>query len=136
MGRRTYEWGYRFGIQPGQPSPTYSHMMQYVFSQSMPEFQHEQLRVIRDDPAEFVRRLKAERGGSIYLCGGGQLAGYLCEHGLVDELILKLNPVVFGTGIPVFGDLQRGMALSLLDTKVYQNGVLFLRYRVHPQQEP
>lgn len=136
MGRRTYEWGYRFGIQPGQPSPTYSHMMHYVFSQSMPEFQHAQLRVIRDDPAEFVRRLKAEQGGSIYLCGGGQLAGYLCTHGLVDELILKVNPVVFGTGIPVFGDLQRGMSLALLDAKVYHNGVLFLRYRVHPQQEP
>ena len=130
MGRRTYEWGYQFGVQPGQPAPMYGHMMQYVFSQSMPDYEHEQLRVVRNDPAEFTRRLKAEEGGTIYLCGGGQLAGYLLDHGLVDECILKVNPVIFGCGIPVFGDFKRTTALSLLDAKVYNNGVLFLRYAV------
>lgn len=130
MGSRTYEWGYQFGVQPGQPVPTYNHMMQYVFSQSMPDYQHEQLCVIRDDPAEFVQQLKAQEGGAIYLCGGGQLASSLLDQNLVDELILKLNPVIFGAGIPVFGHLKRTLALSLLDTKVYNNGVTFLHYRV------
>jgi dihydrofolate reductase len=130
MGKNTYEWGYQFGIQPGQPSPTYGHMMQYVFSESMELYEHEQLRVIRDDPAEFVRKLKAQDGKAIYLCGGGQLAGYLLSHHLVDELILKVNPVVFGRGIPVFGDLVDGFSLSLLDTKVYNNGVLYLHYAI------
>jgi len=51
--------------------------MQYVFSQSMPEYNHPQLQVIRQDPAEFMTQLKAKTGGNIYLCGGGQLAGYL-----------------------------------------------------------
>jgi dihydrofolate reductase len=130
MGRRTYEWGYQFGVEPGQPAPTYSHMMQYVFSQTMHQSQHDQLRIIREDPAAFVRDLKSRSGGPIYLCGGGQLAGYLFEHGLVDELILKVNPVLFGTGIPVFGALQCASALTLLDTRVYNNGVVFLRYAV------
>jgi dihydrofolate reductase len=130
MGRNTYEWGYQFGIQPGQPSPTYAHMMQYVFSQSMPPYQHEQLQVIRDDPSAFVRQLKQTDGKAIYLCGGGRLAGYLLDHQLVDELILKVNPVVFGSGIPVFGCLKNGFDLSLLDSKVYNNGVLFLHYAI------
>ena len=134
MGRRTYEWGYQFGVQPGQPAPMYGHMMQYVFSQSMPDYEQEQLRVIRDDPAEFVRQLKTEAGGTIYLCGGGQLAGYLLDHSLVDECILKVNPVIFGGGIPAFGNFKRTIALSLLDTKVYNNGVLFLRYAVATHQ--
>lgn len=134
MGRRTYEWGYQFGVQPGQPVPTYGHMMQYVFSGSMPDYQHEQMQVIRDDPSQFVRQLKASEGGAIYLCGGGQLAGQLLDEGLVDELILKVNPVIFGQGIPVFGDLKRTMSLCLLDTKIYNNGVIFLRYAVAPQQ--
>ncbi|MEL6151887.1 MAG: dihydrofolate reductase family protein [Chloroflexota bacterium] len=130
MGRRTYEWGYQFGIEPGQPVPTYGHMQQYVFSQSMDDYQHEQLHIVRDDPAEFTRQLKASEGGSIYLCGGGSLAGYLLACGLVDEIILKVNPVIFGSGIPVFGALKQTVALSLLDTKLYNNGVIFLRYAV------
>lgn len=130
MGRRTYEWGYQYGVEPGQPVPTYGHMMQYVFSASMPAYEHEQLRVIRDDPAVFVRQLKAEAGGAIYLCGGGALAGYLLEQGLVDEIILKINPVIFGRGIAVFGDLNQQIALTLLDTKVYSNGTIFTHYAV------
>lgn len=130
MGRRTYEWGYQFGVQPGQPVPTYAHMMQYVFSRSLPEYKHEQLRVVRDDPADFVHQLKAESGGAIYLCGGGQFAGYLLQHHLVDELILKINPIAFGCGIPVFGDFQQTVNLSLLDTKVYNNGAVYLHYDV------
>jgi len=131
MGRRTYEWGYQFGIQPGQPVPTYNHMMQYVFSQSMSDYQHEQLHIIKDDPADFVRGLKVEEGGTIYLCGGGRLAGYLLENCLVDELILKVNPVIFGEGISVWSGLKRTIELSLLDSKVYNNGVIFLHYQVN-----
>lgn len=130
MGRKTYEWGYQYGVQPGEPSPTYAHMMQYVFSQSMEPYNHAQLRVIRDDPGDFVRELKAQAGGAIYVCGGGKLAGYLMEQGLVDELILKVNPVVFGRGIPVFGDLDRMLDLSLVNTKIYNNGVLFMHYAI------
>lgn len=130
MGRRTYEWGYQFGVQPGQPSPTYAHMMQFVFSQTMPEYQHEQLQVIRRDPVTFVQQLKTEPGGAIYVCGGGQLAGHLLQHGLVDELILKINPVAFGRGIPVFGNLQHTLNLALLDTKVYNNGVVYMHYNL------
>lgn len=131
MGSKTYMWGYQFGITPGEPVPLYAHMMQYVFSQSMAAYEHTGLRVIRDDPATFTHELKTQAGKDMYLCGGGCLAGYLLKQRLVDEVILKVNPVVFGRGIPVFGDLQEGFDLSLLDTKIYNNGVLFLRYTIN-----
>lgn len=130
MGRRTYEWGYQFGVQAGKPVPTYAHMSQYVFSKTMADSQDAQLQVIRDDPAEIVRKLKAQDGKPIYLCGGGNLAGYLLEQGLVDEVILKVNPVFFGGGIPLFGEVHQTVNLSLLDTKIYNNGVIFLHYAI------
>lgn len=130
MGKNTYEIGYKYGVKPGEPSPTYAHMMQYVFSQSMEPYQHEQLRVIREDAAAFVQQLKAQTGEMIYLCGGGALAGYLLKNELVDELILKVNPVVFGSGIPVFGKTDKAFGLSLVDTKVYASGVVFLHYTI------
>ena len=130
MGKNTYEFGYQYGLQAGQVVPTYGHMMQYVFSQSMEQYQLEQLQVIRDDPAEFVRDLKAQDGGMIYLCGGGALAGYLLKHKLIDTLYLKVNPVLFGEGIPLFGDSKQSVTLNLLDSKVYNNGVMFQRYQI------
>ena len=56
--------------------------------------------VTAEDPVEVVRRLKAEPDGSaIWLCGGGRLAGVLLDE--IDELILKVNPIVLGAGIPL-----------------------------------
>jgi hypothetical protein len=45
---------------------------------------------------------------------------------LVDRLLIKLNPVVFSKGIPVFGDNSTDFALVLLDSKPYNNGVILL----------
>lgn len=130
MGRGTYEWGYQFGLKAGESVPTYAHMAQYVFSKTLADSHDPQLQVIRDDPAETVRGLKAQEGKPIYLCGGGEFAGYLLAQGLVDEVILKVNPVFFGGGIPLFGETLRTINLSLLDTKIYNNGVVFLHYAI------
>lgn len=130
MGRKTYEWGYRFGLEPGQPVPMYAHMQQYVFSQTLPESSHAQLKIIRESPLSFVQHLKNQQGGPIYLCGGGYLAGSLLDVGLIDELILKINPVVFGDGIPLFGTSTRTVNLDFCDLKVYNSGVQFVRYQM------
>jgi len=130
MGRKTYEWGYQFGIEPGHAVPTYAHMKQYVFSQTMPDAKEDQLTVVREDVAAFVAALKQQPGQAIYLCGGGNLAGYLLDCALIDEVILKINPVLFGDGIPLFGKSTRTIALALQDLKVYANGVQFVRYQI------
>lgn len=130
MGKYTYEAGYKHGLEPGQPAPIYGHMMQYVFSRSMEQYQHEQLEVIQNDPAEFVRSLKMQDGTDIYLCGGGQLAAYLMQHKLIDEVILKVSPLIIGQGLALFGKLDCTIQLTLLDTKIYRDGHLFLRYTV------
>jgi dihydrofolate reductase len=130
MGKNTYEWGYQFGLQAGQAVPTYGHMQQYVFSQSMAAYAGPQLQVVRDEPAGFVRGLKTHPGKDIYLCGGGQLAGHLLGHNLVDEVIFKMNPVLFGKGISAFALLATPRPLHLLDVKTYNNGVVLLHYRV------
>lgn len=131
MGRRTYEWGFQFGVAPGQAVPTYGHMQQYVFSHTLQDSQCEQLQVVRQEACEFVKELKTQSGQAIYLCGGGALAGSLMAHGLVDEIILKVNPVLFGEGIPAFGDFKEILPLHLESSKVYANGVMFQHYQVN-----
>jgi dihydrofolate reductase len=94
MGRATYQPA----LTMGMTSP-YSHLEQYVFSRSLPPSDDPQVQVVAGDPVAFVRDLKARPGGDIWLCGGGQLAGHLLDE--VDELVVKLNPLVIGSGVVV-----------------------------------
>lgn len=129
MGRRTYEFGYAFGLEPGQPA--YPHMQHYIFSKSLevPDVS-EKVKVVAEDQLAFIHSLKAGSGPDIYLCGGGVFAGWLLDEGLIDKLRIKLNPTIFGQGIPLFGDSQRTVNLILTDTTVYTSGVLLLDYEI------
>ncbi|QHT70999.1 dihydrofolate reductase [Rhodocytophaga rosea] len=129
MGRRTYEFGYDYGLQKGQPA--YPHMQHYIFSRSLTfDEASQQVHIIDRDEIAFINQLKQTEGTPIYLCGGGDFAGFLLEHQLIDELKIKLNPVLFGKGIPLFGNSKKEVDLLLLDTKVYESGVLLLTYQI------
>lgn len=69
MGRRTYE----IGLKDGVTSP-YSHMKQYLFSQSMRQSPDTNVELVADNAIEFVKALKGEPAKGICLCGGGALA--------------------------------------------------------------
>ena len=83
-------------------------------------------RLVRGDPVEEVRRLKALPGGSIGV-GGAGLAATLIEHDLVDEYGLFVYPVVLGGGTPFFPTSVR-RDLRLAETRAFDGGVVYLRY--------
>lgn len=117
MGRRTYEFGYQYGLEPGQPA--YPHMQHHIFSDSL----------TFDNPADSVHiekhsidRVKEIRDASetdVYLCGGGEFAGWLLDHGLIDQLKIKLNPIIIGEGIPLFGNSATKATLNLLEMESF-----------------
>lgn len=125
MGRSTYKVGLDLGVTNPYPM-----MKAYVFSRSMAESPDPNVTLVSENAAEVVRGLKNEDGKDIYLCGGADLAAQLVSEGLVDEVLVKLNPVLAGSGISMFSDLAQPVKLSLADSKVYDNGVLLLRYQV------
>src|SRR5262245_48702619 len=130
MGRRTYEYGYPFGVVPGQHAPLYRHMRHFIFSRTLRFGPEAQVEVIDQDEVGCVERLKEEGGTDIYLCGGGAFAGFLLDQGLIDRVLIKLNPVVFGRGVRLFGSSGKKACLELVASKVYSNGVLLLHYDV------
>ena len=78
-----------------------------------------------------VRDLKAEdTGKDIWLCGGGNLAGQLIEE--LDELIIKLNPLVLGAGIPLFSQELAVRRFALIESQPREGGVVLLRYGAAP----
>ncbi|MFE9694673.1 dihydrofolate reductase family protein [Micromonospora sp. NPDC005806] len=121
MGRATYDPALKMGVT----SP-YAHLKQYVFARSLPPSDDPQVEIVDGDPVAFVRELKERPGGDIWLCGGGHLAGQLL--GEVDELVVKLNPVVVGSGVPLADRGFEPHRFTLVDTRPFDSGVVVLRY--------
>ncbi|WP_437318914.1 dihydrofolate reductase family protein [Sorangium sp. So ce385] len=128
MGKRTYEWGYPFGLVPGKRA--YPHMEHYIFSRTLRFDEGAEVQVVDRDEVAVVEGLKASPGADIYLCGGGAFAGFLLDHALIDQLVLKLNPIVLGHGVRLFGGSTRKVALALVGSKPYANSAQLLRYDV------
>jgi dihydrofolate reductase len=123
MGRKTYE----VGLQVGIPNP-YPHLRQYLFSKGMTESPHGDVQLVSGDAVAMVKQLKREVGKDIWLCGGSELATRLFPE--IDELILKVNPVLIGTGIPLFRSTVRPTTLEVGVSKNYGNGFRLTHYRV------
>ena len=126
MGRKTYE----VGLAAGQTS--YPNMKNYVFSRTMHASADPNVQVVADNVSEVVKGLKAECQKDIWLCGGGSLAATLLAGNLVDEVVLKVNPLLLGLGIPLTGVLPDYIKLDLMNHKHYENGVMLLQYAVCP----
>ncbi|MGD1848798.1 MAG: dihydrofolate reductase family protein [Salibacteraceae bacterium] len=128
MGRKTYTFGYAYGLQPGEAP--YPNMRNVVFSRSLSLPDGAQVEVVNRSAASFVADLKQNNGGPIWLCGGGDLASQLLSANLIDECWLKLNPILLGKGIPAFGAVEALHSLQLMSTESYTNGVVLLKYAI------
>ncbi|MBO9444154.1 dihydrofolate reductase family protein [Phaeobacter italicus] len=122
MGRKTYEFGYGFGLKPGQ-NP-YPHMRTVVFSGALEVPENADISVCSRASPDEIRKIVRESVGSVYLCGGGDFAGWMLEQGLIDRLILKRAPCVIGSGTTLFGACSRPISMSRIRTETYENGYL------------
>lgn len=77
----------------------------------------------------FEDRLKPDFH-SIWIAGGGAVAGEALRRGLADELRYSILPVVIGEGVRFFEGLDRDVALHLLEVKAYKSGMVALRHSV------
>ena len=124
MGRKTYELSRRLGHS------TNPNKANYVFSRTMKESPDQNVTIVSEQAIELVRALKQETGKAIWLCGGAELATTLLAEHLLDEIILKVNPILFGSGIPLFSREVEQTELELIESKTYRNSYLVLHYRV------
>lgn len=126
MGRRTYEIAYRFGMTPGEPA--YPHMDHYIFSNTLQfDKPSRQVQIVHRD-IDQVHKIKEDAEGDIYLCGGGVFAGWLLQNHLIDVLKIKLNPIVLGSGIPIFSNAPF-VRWRLVDQCSYDDGIQIIEYQ-------
>jgi dihydrofolate reductase len=89
--------------------------------------------VLEGDPVHAVSSLKQELAGEIVVAASFRLARTLIEHDLVDELRLRIYPVVLGAGERIFGDTGDKKPLRLVGSQTVDDGVVFLTYEVVPR---
>lgn len=126
MGRKTYEFGYNHGLKPGQPA--YPNMEHYIFSNSLKfETSDKSVHVEKLDLNK-IKELKESTGGNIYLCGGGEFAGWLLDNGMIDTLKIKLNPIIIGEGVALFGSSVTKASFKLINTEKYDHGLQIIEF--------
>lgn len=124
MGRKTYE----VGLAEGKTNP-YPMLESHVVSRSMEQKDYPEVNIMASNIEETVRKIKASAEKPVWLCGGGEIAGQLCNDGLIDEIWIKLNPIVLGKGIALFGGRTIPGGLALMDQQVLKSGVVVLKYK-------
>ena len=85
--------------------------------------------VIKGDVEAAVRELKAKPGRELQLHGSGDLLRWLLERDFVDELNLRVVPVVVGEGLRLFPEHGQTHALRLVESRSTTSGVTLQTYR-------
>ena len=81
-------------------------------------------------PAEALALAESRQHDTLVLTGGGELNNAFLQQGLVDEILLAIEPVLVGKGIRVFGSSDLNMQLSLQTVRQLEEGILLLHYQV------
>jgi dihydrofolate reductase len=84
--------------------------------------------VISGDIPGAVRRLKEQPGKGILVFGSSTLCVSLLQEGLIDELQIVINPVLFGAGTTLFQGLSAKTPLTLKETRRFKSGAVMLIY--------
>jgi len=131
MGRTTYEFGYKFGMKPGDLA--YPHMEHYIFSDNLEFETKAEALHLRKLNLDHIYALRNQEGSDIYLCGGGQFAGWLLEHEQITHLKLKLNPFISGKGVKLFESSTKFYKTELIDSNLYDDGLQIMTYKLNYQ---
>jgi dihydrofolate reductase len=132
FGRRTYDmWS---GFWPKAPSSPFADGLnaakKYVTTHRPESLEWGPFEGIGPDLIEGIRRIKAQDGPDIILSGSSTLTSPLLEHGLADELILIVYPVLLGTGKRVFAEGTPPRTFELINTQTTPTGIILSHYRV------
>jgi dihydrofolate reductase len=130
LGRRSYEWfAARWPCRGGALADRLNRLPKYVVSSSLQDPAWNNSTVLKGDVVPAVSRLKHELNGDIVVLASARLVHSLMEHDLVDELRLKIFPVVLGAGERLFGETSDKKPMRLVATRVVEGDVTFLTYQ-------
>jgi dihydrofolate reductase len=132
LGRRTYDaWS---GFWPKAPSSPMADGLnaakKYVVTHRPESLEWGPFEGLGPDIVEGIRRTKSQDGPDLVLWGSSTLTSMLLEHGLADEVLLVVYPVLLGTGKRFFAEGTPPRSFELINTKTTSSGVVLSSYKV------
>ena len=129
LGRRSYDFfGMRWRSRNGELADRLNSMPKYVVSSTLEDPDWNNTTVLKGDVVEEVSKLKREVERDVVVVASFQLLRTLMQHDLVDELRLKIYPVVLGAGERLFGETSDKKPMRLVNTQTVDDEVAFLTY--------
>ena len=130
MGRRTYEWfAARWPSRSGALADRLNSMPKFVVSSTLQHPNWNNSTVLTGNVLDEISKLKHDLSGEIVVPASVQIVRTLLEHDLVDELRLKIFPVVLGAGERLFGETSGTKAMRLVDIRPLDGDTSFLTYQ-------
>ncbi len=139
-GRKTFEMMEAYWPTAGdQPNAThhdrshsawYQKIQKVVLSTTLDEKNYRNTRITGSNPVEKIQSIRQQTGPEILLFGSPAATHFLIQQDLIDGYWLFVNPVILGSGIPLFAGIQNKINLKLVSTRQFSCGVTELNYRV------
>lgn len=132
LGRRTYDiWSGFWPKAPGGPlADGLNAATKYVATHRPESLEWGPSEGLGPNLVEDVRRIKSQDGPDLVLSGSSTLTSPLLEHGLVDEVLLVVYPVLLGTGKRFFAEGTPPRSFELAGSKAMPSGIVLNNYRV------
>ncbi len=135
FGRMTYELMASYWPTPAAQSddPIVANLMntlpKVVFSRTLQKAEWNNTRLIKDNVAEEILKMKQEPGNDLAVFGSADLLSTLLRLDLIDEHRVMINPVLIGSGTPLFKNIGQRVNLKRVKTRTFKSGNVLLYYQ-------
>jgi dihydrofolate reductase len=130
LGRKTYDiFAPYWPNQTGTIADTFNKATKYVVSGKGVDLTWKESVLINDDVVAKIKALKHEDGPPLQVWGSGKLVQTLLNNDLVDELRLRIFPVMIGTGQRLFDEGTVPAAFELTDSQALPGGIVLTNYK-------
>ena len=132
LGRRTYDmWSGYWPKAPSSPmADSLNAATKYIATHRPESLEWGPFESLGPDIVEDIRRIKSQDGPDLILWGSTTLTSTLIKHGLADEIVLIVYPVLLGTGKRLFAEGTPARSFELISTQAMPSGVILTTYKV------
>ncbi|MDR6461737.1 dihydrofolate reductase family protein [Chryseobacterium sediminis] len=127
LGRKTFDIFSSYWPQHAEFWPGINEGNKYILSQTTENSDWKNTFFLKN--LDDIRKLKQSEGADIQIWGSSELVHLLLKHDLVDELRLKIYPLILGGGKKLFDDNSVPAAFALTESHVTSKGVIIANYR-------
>jgi dihydrofolate reductase len=101
-----------------------------LYAKEPEKYVYDNVETTSEDPKLLIKRLNLQGVKTVVICGGASIYNYFMSSGVVDELYLTIEPVIFGEGLRLFSS-ELNINLTLISVKKINQNTILVHYKVN-----